>query len=53
MWKTSVFADLSAPTEIRVPTLSLDLASVLLDPTKRGLRDPTLKGGKLQLTDRV
>ena len=48
MWKTSIFTDLSAPTEIRVPTLSLGPASVLLDP-----RDPTLKGGKLQLTGRV
>ena len=49
MWKTSIFADLSTPTEIRDPTLSLDLASVLLDPTKRGLRDPTLRVCKTQL----
>jgi hypothetical protein len=49
MWKTSIFADLSAPTEIRDPTLSLDPASVLLDPTKGGLRDPTLRVCKTQL----
>ena len=49
MWNTSIFADLSAPTEIRDPTLSLDPASVLLDPTKRGLRDPTLRVCKTQL----
>ena len=53
MRKTSIFSDLSAPTEVRVPTLLLDLASVLLDPTKRGLRNPTLKGGKLQLVGRM
>ena len=49
MWKTSIFSDYSAPTEIRVPTLLLDPASVLLDPTKRGLRDPTLRVCKTQL----
>ena len=53
MRKTSIFSDLSAPTEVRVPTLLLDPASVLLDPTKRGLRNPTLKGGKLQLAGRM
>jgi len=49
MWKTSIFSDLSAPTEIKDPTLLLDPASVLLDPTKRGLRNPTLKVCKTQL----
>jgi hypothetical protein len=49
MWKTSIFVDLSSPTEIRDPTLVLDPASVLLDPTKRGLRDPTLRVCKTQL----
>ena len=49
MWKTSIFSDLSAPTEIRDPTLLLDPASVLLDPTKRGLRNPTLRVCKTQL----
>ena len=53
MWKTSIFSDHSTPTEIRVQTLLLDPASVLLDPTKRGLRNPTLKGGKLQLAGRL
>ena len=49
MWKTSIFSNLSAPTEIRDPTLSLDPASVRLDPTKRGLRDPTPRVCKTQL----
>ena len=49
MWKTSIFSDHSAPTEIRVPTLLLDPASVLLDPTKRGLRNPILRVCKTQL----
>ena len=53
MWKTSIFSDLSAPTEIRDPTLLLDPASVLLDPTKRGLRNPTLRVCKTQLERRV
>ena len=53
MWKTSIFSDLSAPTEIRDPTLLLDLASVLLDPTKRGLRNPTLRVCKTQLAKRT
>ena len=53
MRKTSIFSDHSAPTEIRVPTFLLDPDSVLLNPTKRGLRNPTLKGGKLQLTNRM
>ena len=49
MWKTSIFSDLSTPTKIRDPTLVLDPTSVLLDPTKRGLRDPTLRVCKTQL----
>ena len=40
---------LRSPTEIRDPTLLLDPASVLLDPTKRGLRNPTLRVCKTQL----
>ena len=49
MRKTSIFSNHSTPTEIRIPTLVQGPACVLLDPNKRGLRNPTLRMCKTQL----